>query len=88
MVKTQRSFAVVYSDYLLVDESIRFIGGQIDKAVEEFDKLVEKSPESEQFQKVCGQISSLYNKSVFESRKLNELGDELREFGVPIPKYD
>lgn len=87
MVKTnsvlrQRNFGVVYADFLLTDESIRFIGGQIDVLCEEFDRLIE-GPRSERLEQVCGQIATLYKKSLFEARKLTELGGELAGLGVP-----
>lgn len=85
MVKTLRNFGAIYSDFLLIDESILFIGKQIDKLDKEFDVLIEKNPESEQLQKICGQIATLYGKSSLELKKLREISDEIAEFGVPIP---
>ena len=82
MVKTSRAFGAVYSDFLLTDESIRFIGGQIDILCSEFDKLIE-GPRNERLDQVCDQISSLYGKSKLEERKLQEIREEFRGFGVP-----
>jgi chromosome segregation ATPase len=82
----KRKLRDVLADYRLVDKSVKFLFDRTTEAISKFDKLKENLPkQEEEFLAVCGEIEHILKKNQYESKKLEEIGDELREFGCKIP---